>query len=205
MFLGFLGTLSIWGCASKKRTDIPDLSEYSGKRVALIEIDGPSSSKAMVEVALVNQLVERGTFILISKREIERARAKASVNARDWKALSQAVEADLALKAQVLEFDAEESEGYNEEEVYDSQMAEERGKKEGTVKRLYKVKRLIGKVKIGLQFFRVNSGSVQSATVEESETLERDERKKSIHFPPRLRFMEELVNRAFQKFFDDFN
>lgn len=191
------------GCSSaqKKETSIPHLTEYRGQKVALVQIEAEATPRSMVEVALVNQLLDHGTFFLLPKQDIEKARTKVEVNPRDLLDVAKEAGADVALEAKVLEFKAEEHEGYSKEEKYDSQLAEERGEKEAIDKNYYKVKALEGEVRIKLTFTDLKTGKKQEGIAEASEKVTADARQSAIHLPPKLRFLESLTQTAFKNFF----
>ena len=64
-------TLSVSACSSARKKETPELSEYEGKKIALVTVEGKPTARRVVEVALINQLRERGTFIIIPSREVE--------------------------------------------------------------------------------------------------------------------------------------
>jgi hypothetical protein len=189
------------GCShAKKRT--PELSKLQGKKIALVAVTGENTARRVAEVALINQLIQRGTFYLISKEDVDAARAAYSTDPSDWKGIARKAGADYAMIAKVLDFRTDENSGYSKEEVQDSQMKAETG--EAKTERLYKVKSLVGNVKIELQFADLVSGEVRKAVVEKSKTVTADEREGGIHLPLRLRFLEDLCNEAFKDFFDKY-
>ncbi|MBL7715317.1 MAG: hypothetical protein JNL01_07585 [Bdellovibrionales bacterium] len=196
------------GCASSRKKTTPELSNYEGKKVALVEVEGESTQTAIVEVALVNQLIKRGTFILVSKKEIDQARTQVGTDTSDWKAFAKAAGADIALRAKVIQFDADTHEGYSSEIVDDSQMAAERGEAHRKVEKVFKVKALRGRVQVELQFATLtgdNAGDLRYAVAQANEDVQESANKSAIHLPPKLRFLEKLTNQAFAKFFDQYN
>ncbi len=197
----FFATLS--SCATSKKVE-PELSAYKGRKVALIEVEGESTSRKVVEVALINQLVKRGSFVLVNKKDVEAARVDVKVDARNDAQVATHAGAEIALRAKVIEFDGEVHEGHSTERVYDEQLAAERGEKEGTTDRLYKVKRLDGKVKVELTFIDLKNSDTRVGIAEAVESTEGDERKGAIHLPPVLRFLEKVANTAFQNFFEKY-
>ncbi len=194
------------GCSSAPKKSTPELAQLEGKKVALLEIQGEATSRSVVEVALINQLVRRGTFILISKPDLEKARQDPALDPTDWRAIANAVGADYALKARVLEFDTTEREGYSAVEEEDSQLAEERGSNEAKTKRLYKVKSLEGRVKVQLEFTDLHAmkgdPDTRVAIAEKEDRVVAEAKTRGIRLPPRLRFLEKLSNEAFERFFE---
>lgn len=206
------------GCASSKKSDRVELSDLLGKKVALVEIQGEPTARKVVEVALVNQLVKHGSFELIGKREVERAKARHDVRPDDWAAVAKAAGADLALVARVQEFKADEHEGYSTETVYDEQLAEERGEDAATTERVYKVRAIDGSVKVELEFqeyLKPSDEEEQSSPdvsryiarrgiAEATDRVVAEGKSSAAYLPPKLRFLEDLANRAFVKFFKDY-
>ena len=74
-------------CSTAKKRTTPELGKMEGKKVALVDIDGEDSSRSVVEVALINQLLKRGTFILINKKEVDAAKALPEMSPLDWKGI----------------------------------------------------------------------------------------------------------------------
>jgi hypothetical protein len=195
--------LLLAACSSAEKKKLPELSSLEGKKVALISIEGEETSRKIVEVALINQLLENGTFILISKQNVEAARADFRQDPTDWEGIAKRAGADYALRAQVLQFDAPLHEGYSTEEAQDSQLAEEQGT-DGKTQRVYKVKALDGHVRIELNFTRLSDGETRTGVAEAEDRIEANARTTSIHLPPPLRFLEKLANRAFKSFFEKY-
>ena len=191
------------GCASAKKTT-PELSRMEGKKVALIEVNGEDTPRKVVEIALVNQLVDRGSFELIGKREVQAARDHVDQGVRDWKGIAKRAGAEIALKAKVLEFVADTREGYSAESVEDSQLAEETGT-DGKTERLYKVKAIQGKVRVQLTFADLVTGDERTGVAEAEEEVRAEGNKGGIHLPPKLRFLEKLSNQAFKNFFEKYD
>jgi hypothetical protein len=188
------------GCAGKKAADRVDLSEIQGKKVALISIEGgEASARSIIETALVNQLMQRGTFILVSKQDVAEARRAPDQNPTDWKGIARRAGADYALKARILDFTADTQGGYSSETVEDSQLKAETGN--GKTEQIYKVRRITGHVLVALDFARAAGGHASSGTAEATDQATAGSRTESATLPPKLRFLEKVANNAFQKFF----
>lgn len=192
------------GCASARKTT-PELSRLEGKKVALVDVDATGTARTVVEVALVNQLQARGTFELVSRKEVETARAAPEQSPTDWKGIARRAGADYALRARVLEFDAVEREGYSEAEVEDSQLAAERGPEDAKAKRLYKVKSLAARVRVDLEFTELASDETRAAVAEHEESVSSGTQDTAARLPPRLGFLEKAANEAFRRFFERYN
>jgi len=197
-------------CSTTKKNSVPELSSLKGKKVALVDVDGEETARKVIEVALINQLVQRGTFILISKQDVQQARIAPEQDPTDWKGIARRAGAEVALRAKVVRFDAQEQTGTMTEEVYDSQLAAEQGT-DGKTQRVYRVKSLEGNVQVQLEFTTlVPSGKVledptRFALAEAQEKVVESEKNSSIHLPLRLRFLENLANNAFKDFFERYN
>jgi hypothetical protein len=199
---GCLVAATACGCSHAKLTT-PELSKMEGKKVALVEMDGEPTAKRVVEVALINQLVQRGTFLIVSREDVEKARVAPEQNPMDWEGIGRRAGAEYAIRAKVLDFDASEREGYSKETVEDSQMEAETG--DATTERVYKVKSLEGKVRVQMDFSSLTEKDLRSGVAEAEETVTSEAKDSRAELPPRLRFLENLSNQAFKKFFDKYN
>jgi hypothetical protein len=191
-----------FGCSHAKLTT-PELSRMEGKKVALVEMDGEDTAKRIVEVALINQLVQRGTFLIVSKEDVEKARVAVDTNPADWQGIGKRAGAEYAIRAKVLEFAADEREGYSEEKVKDSQMEAETG--EAETENVYKVKSLEGRVRVQMDFASLTEKDLRSGVAEAQDKVVSEQKTSRAELPPRLRFLETLSNRAFKNFFDKYN
>lgn len=200
-FLVFAAFLT--SCAGTKKNQ-PELSAMEGRKVALISVDAEPTMRRMVEVALVNQLVKLGTFVLIPKSDVDKARALHHIDPRNEKKIGEAVDADYTMTVRVLELRADELKGYSQETIQDSQLAEERGD-DGKTERVYPVKALDGKVQIEVTFLEIKNGDLRKGLAEASRRVEKEGNKEAIHLPPRMRFLEELTGEAFHQFFERYN
>lgn len=187
-------------CSSASKKTAPELAQMVGKKVALVDVQGEKTARQAVEVALINQLTQRGTFIILPKQEVEAARVQFQQDPSNWKGVAQRAGADFALKARVLEFKSDEHVGYSKETINDSQMEAETG--EGKTERLYKVKSLTGSVRVELQFADVATGDTRVGVSEKQGEAVADERNGAAHLPPRLGFLTGLLEKAFHDFFD---
>jgi len=200
--------LGAGGCShAKKKT--PELSEMLGKKVALLSLDREATSRGVTEVALVNQLIKNGSFDLVSKQDVEKARHSVNQDPTDWIGIARRSGADYGLKARVLEFDATEREGYSSEMREDPQLQADMGQfmKDGDkTERMYKVKSLTGKVRVQLDFQKTDpkDPDLRSAVAEAEDSVTAEAKSEAAHLPPRLRFLEQLENQAFAKFFEQY-
>ena len=194
-------------CSSAKKKT-PELGAMGGKKVALIEILGESTARATVEVALINQILKRGTFDLISKQDVEKARLAPDQDSTDWVGVARRAGADYAMRVDVQEFDAPTREGYSSVEVEDSQLAEERGEEGRKTQRLYKVKAIQGKVKLAVEFVDARNpkaeGAVRKGTAEVTKEVVAEAKDRAALLPPKLRFLEGLSQQAFEEFFEKY-
>jgi hypothetical protein len=191
-----------FGC-SHARITTPELSRMQGKRVALVEMDGEATAKRIVEVALINQLVKRGTFLIVSKEDVDKARVAHDINPADWESVGKRAGAEYAIRAKVLEFAADEHEGYSSETVKDSQMEAETG--EAETENVYKVKSLEGRVRVQMDFASLLEKDLRSGIAEAEDKVVAEAKTARAELPPRLRFLETLSNEAFKKFFEKYN
>jgi TolB-like protein len=189
-------------CSHSAPKTTPELSQMLGKKVAFVEIVGEKTAQQATEVALINQLTRNGTFIIVSKEDVEAARIQFQQDPSDWKGIAKRAGADYALKARVLDFTSQVNVGYSHQTVDDSQMEAETG--EAKSDELYKVKRLVGHVKVELQFANLADGTVKVGTAEKDGQVEGDERKAAVHLPPRLSFLISLLEQTFQDFFKEY-
>jgi hypothetical protein len=199
--LGF----ALTGCSHAKKKDVA-LSEMLGKKVALISIDGEETARKVTEVALINQLVQHGSFDLVSKQDVEKARIAPDQDPMDWIGIARRSGADYALKAKVIQFDATEHQGYSSEKVEDSQMAQDMGEDHRMTDQIYKVKSLAAKVQIELAFAKTDpkDPDLRTGIAESEETATSGTRTEAPHLPPSLRFLEQLEGKAFAKFFEQY-
>ncbi len=199
--LGLIISLTACSSAKKKSSSHVELGQFEGKKIALMGIEGEPTAQKIAEVALINQLVQRGSFILIPKQEIEMARKAVEQDPMDWKGIAKKAGAEFALQVQVQAFDAPIHEGYSKREVVDSQLAEEQGS-DGRTEQIFKVKSMDGHVKYLLTFTHLTDIDVKSGVAEAEEKVESSAQSSSIHLPPKLRFLEDLSNKAFREFFE---
>ncbi len=200
-WLATSAVITLSACSSGPKKPILELSAFEGKKVALVEVEGESTARSVIEVALVNQLVKRGTFILVSKKDIEQAKTAPHQNPADWQGVAKSAQADVALRAIVKKFEAETQDSYEKEAVIDSQYAAEQGT-DGKTERIVPVKTLSGEVQVELLWTSLGKNETVSGIAEAKNSIQEKASKSAIHLPPRLRFLETLTNEAFAKFFD---
>jgi hypothetical protein len=180
-----------------------------GKKVALVSVDGEQTARSVTEVALVNQLIKNGSFELVSKQDVEKARVSPNQDPMDWIGIARRAGADYGLRAKVLEFDATEQQGYSSEQKEDPQLEQDMGqfmKKGDKTERMYKVKALNAKIRVQLDFAKTDpkDPDLRSAVAESSDSVTVEAKSEAAHLPPRLRFLEKLENEAFAKFFEQY-
>ena len=205
LIFGFI-TLCTSCSSSPQRTAemaAPEISALSGKRVALVSIDGEPAAQKVIAAALVNQVIQNGGFILLSKQEVDTARVAPEQDPADWLGIAKRVGADYALTAEVIQFEAPVRDGVASERTIDSQLKNELGT-DGEVDHVFKVKVLDGRVKIQLSFTKLSNGETRSALAAANEHLEMDTRLSTAHLPAPLRFLEKITNRAFREFLEKY-
>lgn len=197
--------LALGGCSHARKKTV-DLSEMQGKKVALISIDGEDTARRVTEVALINQLIQHGSFDLVSKQDVEAARIAPEQDPTDWIGIARRSGADYALRAKVLSFDATERAGYSSEKVEDSQMAQDMGEDHRMTDHLYKVKSLTGKVQVRLDFSKTDpkDPDLRTGVAEAEDVATSGTRTEAPHLPPRLSFLQQLEGKAFAKFFEQY-
>jgi hypothetical protein len=146
--------------------------------------------------------VKRGTFILVSKEDVDAARTAPSQDPTDYKGIALRSGADYALEAKVEEFSAKTTSGYSAVDENDSQLEAETGS--GKSQRLYKVRQMVGRVAVKLTFVDTHTGEVRSAVAEADGTATAENKEQAEYLPPKLRFLEGISNDAFQKFFEKY-
>lgn len=193
------------GCSSAPKKPV-HLSELKGKKVALVDIDGDPIARSVVEVSLVNQLVKRGTFTLVPKSDVQAARTAAEQDLADWRGIARRAGADVALRARVLDFKADEKSGYVLRKVEDSQLAAERGESARMAEREVPIRSMDGLVRVELEFTELAKPDAEPRKAEAKATdhVEADAHETAIHLPAKMSFLEKLSNRAFEAFFEEF-
>jgi hypothetical protein len=195
--------LTVSSCAGKKKTT-PELSLLEGKKVALVAIEAEPGARNMIEVALVNQLHDHGSFILVSKQDVESARLRPDIDPLDWKSIAEAAGATVALRTRAVVFEANERQGYSKEEIFDTQLAEDRGD-DGKDVRVYKVKGLKARVDYELSFTDLRTGETKIGHARAEDTVTAEAKNESAHLPPRMKYLSDLTERAFKTFFNENN
>jgi hypothetical protein len=183
-----------------KRT--PEISELLGKKVALVEIEGERTSQAVAEIGIVNEILRRGSFELISKQDLATSRARPEQDPLDWRGIAKGAGADWALRVKVLKFDANAHEGYSELEEEDSLYEKETGQKKS--KRLYKVKALRGEVEFNVEFADLQGGDVRTAVATKKGEAFATSKTHVERLPPKMSFLQKLSQEAFKDFFDQY-
>ena len=204
MILPALALATLAGsCSSAKKKTTPELSRLEGKKVALVDVEAEPTARTIVEVALVNQLIQRGSFQLLSKQDVDTAKAAPGVDTSDWKAVAKKAGADVALRAKVREFDAQTHEGYDKEMAEDSQMIEERGEEGRRTEKLIKVHSIRAKVRVELQFLTLDDNDLRTGVADaETEEVRKDSRQGAARLPPKMSVLQKLTEGAFKKFFE---
>ena len=187
-------------CSSPKKKAELTFKDIEGKKVALVSIEAEPTAKKIIEVSLVNELIQNGSFILISKQELEKAKEDPTQDPMDWRGLARRAGADIALHARVLEFSAETHQGYSREQVIDSQLAQDLGT-DGKTERLYKVKELTGQVRLELEWTQLDSDLSLKAQAQAQKSVTGEAKTGAIHLPPKMQFLATLTQEAIHQFF----
>jgi hypothetical protein len=193
-------------CSSAKKKTTPELGELEGHKVAVVEIDGEETARKVAQVALINQLVQKGSFEIVPKQDVEAARTAIGQDPTDWLGIARRAGADYALKMRVLEFVGDTREGYSSETVEDSQLQAEQGG-DGKTEHVYKVRALDGHVRFEVQIADVREGGaadLRTGIAEAQDRVTVEAKTEAAHLPPKLRFLEKLANQAFARFFEQY-
>ena len=191
---------------AKRRPDVLELAE--GRKIALLDVDGEggASARSVVEVGLINALSEGGQFELVSKQDVQAAKDLPTIDPTNLKSITLASGADFGMVIHVRKFFAEETTGITKERVFDSQLAQERGKDEGETDRLIHVKRLNGDLTLGFELVDAQTGdrtgpdTSPKNIISAHDEVTADTHEGAAHLPPRLRFMERLAQRTIRAF-----
>jgi hypothetical protein len=197
-----LSLLVLATSCSSTRKKTPEISQLLGKKVALVELEGETTSKGVAEVGIVNEIVRRGSFELVSKQDLAASRVRPEQDPTDWRGIAKGAGADWALRVKVLKFDASVHEGYNETEEEDSLYEKETGQKKS--KRLYKVKALRGEVAFNVEFADLKGDDVRTAVATKKGEAFAESKTHVERLPPKMSFLQKLSQEAFKDFFDQY-
>ena len=188
-------------CTSPKKKTELSLKDIEGKKVALTAIDAQPTTRTIIEVSLVNELLKHGSFILIPKQEIELIKNKPLQDPLDELGVAQKAGADFALQIRVLDFSAETREGYSREEIFDSQIAEEQGT-DGKTQHLFKVKELTGRVELEWKWTQLATDLSLKTKTEAQDHIKAEAKTSAIHLPLRMQFLTQITQKAIRQFFN---
>jgi hypothetical protein len=103
--------------SSQKKSHEPELAAVYGKSVALTELKTESfSHQKLVRSSLIDQLVNRGTFVLVSKYAVEEAREALGV-AANLKQVAQKAGGEYMLRIELLKLVPTQAEETSQEKV----------------------------------------------------------------------------------------
>lgn len=208
-----MAAISVSAC-SKKKTDTLTRRSLEGKRVAVATIEGgDSTTKKIIEVALVNEIVDKGRFEIVNREDVQKALENYPA-ASDRVRLGKYLHADYVLDIMAEEFKVTDRSGLDEVIEADPVMKEEWHSKDDVVAKKYvKVKSEEGRVKLKFTFVDVASGTgdagsgakalsaMGSATDTRTARLTGD-KKTGGELPGKLALLEELSGKAVQNFFE---
>lgn len=167
--------------------------------VALAEINGAKEARLQTEIAIVNDIIEKGRFQILDRATVQSALVQHPTSA-DWQALGKELGADLILSVDILEFQLDSRNGYDAIEEEDSLLsAEHRSSRDQKWKHYYKVKSQTGLVKVRVRFFDVSSGSFSLSQENEAS---RTYNSRDGDMPRAMKILEELTQQAVTTAFD---
>lgn len=174
--------------------------------MALAEIKGGVESRNHIEVALVNEIIDRGRFEIVDRTTVQKALATYPTEA-DWQGLGQKIGADYILAFRVDSFDVNERQGYDKVEEEDSALAEELGTDEAVATRYVKVKSYQGNVTLQGRFFDVafdrvsyeGKGMATEAIASNDLSTKKGARSE---MPRKMQLLEGLSQKAVRDFFE---
>lgn len=192
--------LFVPACASKKKNQTETLSQHAlrGKIIALAEVRGPKEARDLVEVALVNDIIEKGSLYVVDRTTVAEALATYPAE-NDRQRLGQKVGADYVLTLAIEEFKVIDRQGLDAVEEEDSVLTEEWREKKTVVAKSYKkVRSSEGIVRLRFDFLDVSTGErAYSGVGEVRETFHSRER----DLPRKMQLLESLTSQAVTDFF----
>lgn len=187
-------------CASKKKNLSEPLTQRTlrGKIIALAEVRGPKEARDLVEVALVNDIIDKGSLYIIDRPTVAEALATYPAE-NDRQRLGKKVGADYVLTLAIEEFKVVDRQGLDALEEEDSVMTEEWREKKPVVAKSYKkVRSSEGIVRLRFDFLDVGTGERAYAGIGEArETYNSRER----DLPRKMQLLESLATQAVSDFF----
>lgn len=187
------------GCAHKKTIQPVTLSNLVDKHVALAEVKGSVESVKHVEVAIINEILDHGRFMIVDKATVQDALSIYPTES-DYEGLGKKVGADYVLGVKIKNFDIKERQGYDKVVTEDSVLTEESGEKKPVMGTRYvKVKSFEGLVKLECTFFDVLANKVTYQGIGEATATENSRDKK---YMGKMDLLERLSGQAITDFFE---
>lgn len=177
------------------------LSQLQSKRVAMTEIKGSPEEVKHVEVAIINEILDRGRFQIVDKATVQDALV-AYPTESDYEGLGKKVDADYVLAVKVKDWVVDERKGYDKVESEDSVLEQESGEKGKKVvgTRYVKVKGWRGRVKLECDFWDVGAGKMTySGFGEASDTWNSRDHQ---DYMGKMQLLEQLSAKAITDFFE---
>ena len=187
------------GCSHKKVKERLSQKDLRSKVVALIGVDGAKEAALQTEIAIVNQVIEKGTFQIIDRAAVQAALVGHPADG-DWVALGHELNADYVLRLTVVEFKAETRQGYDVNEEEDSLLStENRTPRKQKWKHYSKVKSQEGYVKLRVEFFDVATHEMAQSEATEARRIFNS---RDGEIPRKLKMLEELTAQAVATYFE---
>lgn len=187
------------GCAHKKTVERVTLRNLQSKRVALAEVKGSKESIKHAEVAILNEILDRGRFQIVDRATVQEALVSYPTE-QDWSGLGRKTGADYVLSINVKNFDIKERKGYDAVTEEDSVLTEESGSSKPVVGTRYvKVKSYEGLVKLACKLYDVAAGQM---TYEGEGLATETKNSRDADFPRRMQLLESLSGKAINDFFE---
>ncbi len=169
-----------------------------GKIIALAEVRGSKEARDLVEVALVNDIIEKGSLYVVDRATVAEA-LTAYPAENDRQRLGKKVGADYVLTLAIEEFKVVDRQGLDAVEEEDSVLTEEWREKKPVIAKSYKkVRGVEGIVRLRFDFLEVGTGeNAYSGAGEARETFNSRER----DLPRKMQLLESLTSQAVSDFF----
>ncbi|MBN20148.1 MAG: hypothetical protein CL678_02585 [Bdellovibrionaceae bacterium] len=193
--------VSLLGLHCSSSTKKIELSEFSGKSVALVEMKGTPTAQRITEVALINQLVHHGSFKLIPKKRIEQLKSQYDTDSTQLVSIAKKANADYALWIDIQQFKAEDEKTKVFKKTIDEDLLAETGS--GVTEKVVPLITREGVYSASVRFMNLQTEKTSTGEVFSEKKEIHEEIKSAIHLTPKLRFLEMLAEDAFQKFFKE--